>query len=171
MSGSAVDYIAIGVSIFALGVSGYSAIQYRKANSIAQKALDKTDSTIDIQQSALKLQEAALETQITHSIGAASKEIREAVLALSNVSQTAPNYAIFEKNYRSAQETWLNAYDQACMSYREGKLNKETFKKIYLVPIRKLFEDKDFHHFFNPVDTSDYPSIIAVYREWVSSQR
>lgn len=171
MSGNTSDYIAIGVSVVALLVAGYSAFQYRKANSIAQKALDKTDSTLDIQTSALKLQEAALENQITHSISMASKEIREAVLALSNVDEKTPNYAIFEKNYKSAQETWLNAYDQACMSYREGKLNKETFQKTYEVPVRKLFEDKDFHDFFNPPDTSDYPSIIAVYREWVTYRR
>jgi uncharacterized protein YecT (DUF1311 family) len=75
------------------------------------------------------LQEAALENQITNSIGMASKEIREAVLALSNVTTESSNYDIFQKNLRSAQEAWLNAHDQACMSYREGKLNKETFKK------------------------------------------
>ncbi|MDH8308085.1 hypothetical protein QIG59_27965, partial [Klebsiella pneumoniae] len=73
----------------------------------------KTDSAINIQQSALKLQEAALENQITNSIGMASKEIREAVLALSNVTTESSNYDIFQKNFRSAQEAWLNAHDQA----------------------------------------------------------
>ena len=171
MSENPADYIAISISIAALIVSGYSAIQYRKANSIAKKALGKTDSAINIQQSALKLQEAALENQITNSIGMASKEIREAVLALSNVTTESSNYDIFQKNFRSAQEAWLNAHDQACMSYREGKLNKETFKKTYLVHIRNIYEDKDFQHFFSPADTSNYPSIIHVYREWVTSQR
>jgi hypothetical protein len=37
MSEHTVDYIAIAISIGALIVSGYSAIQYRKANSIAKK--------------------------------------------------------------------------------------------------------------------------------------
>ncbi|MGK3340390.1 hypothetical protein [Klebsiella pneumoniae] len=104
MSENPADYIAISISIAALIVSGYSAIQYRKANSIAKKALGKTDSAINIQQSALKLQEAALENQITNSIGMASKEIREAVLALSNVTTESSNYDIFQKNFRSAQE-------------------------------------------------------------------
>ncbi|STS89846.1 Uncharacterised protein [Klebsiella variicola] len=89
----------------------------------------------------------------------------------AEADSSAVNYPFISKNYNSAQETWLNAYDQACMSYREGKLNKETFKKTYHVPIRELYEDKELQFFFSPADTSKYQSIISVYREWETYHR
>lgn len=171
MSNEYFNYITLGISALALIISVYSAIQYRNANKNSEKANNNAQKAIDMQKSALSLQEAALESEISNSIATATKEVREAVLALSNVPESAPNYPIVYKNFTSAQEVWLNAHDQACMSYREDKLNKDTFKKTYHVPIRTLFEDKDLQHFFNPPDTSKYPSIIAVYREWETSQR
>ncbi|MEG6283602.1 hypothetical protein UXO46_16475 [Enterobacter asburiae] len=165
------NFITIGMSVLALLVSAYSAFQSRNANKNGETANTNAQKAIDMQKTALNLQEAALESEIANTIATATKEVREAVLALSNVHDSAPNYPIVYKNFTSAQEVWLNAHDQACMSYRENKLNKDTFKKTYHVPIRTLFEDKDLQHFFSPVDTSKYPSIIAVYREWETSQR
>ncbi|WP_205315843.1 hypothetical protein, partial [Klebsiella variicola] len=113
----------------------------------------------------------ALESQITNSIATATVQLREALMKYAEADSSAVNYPIISKNYNSAQETWLNAYDQACMSYREGKLNKETFKKTYHVPIRELYEDKELQFFFSPADTSKYQSIISVYREWETYHR
>ena len=170
MTGEGFNYLTNALSVVAILIALYSGIQYRNANKLAAEALQKSDQVIEMQITALNLQEATLESEISNSIATATKEVREAVLALSNVENTASNYAIFFKNFTSAQEVWLNAHDQACMSYREGKLNKDTFKKTYQVPLRKLYEDPDLRHYF-PGDTSNYPSIVAVYREWETSQR
>lgn len=164
------NYLTNGLSVIAILIALYSGIQYRNANKLAKKALQNSDDVLKMQRNALNLQEAALESEIANSIATATKEVREAVLALSNVENSAENYDIFYKNFTSAQEVWLNAHDQACMSYREGKINQDTFKKTYQVPLRKLYENPDLRHYF-PTDTSNYPSIVAVYREWETSQR
>ncbi|HBC9086178.1 TPA: hypothetical protein ACPUJE_003019 [Klebsiella pneumoniae] len=165
------EVLTLLVSGAALLVSGYSAIQYRLANENAKKALIKADEAHSTQKAALSLQEAALESQITSSIATAAGMVQQAALALSNIAESAHNYGIFKKNYTTAQEVWLNAHDQACMSYREDKLNKGTFKKTYQVPIRSIVESEDLEHFFNPADSSKYQSILNVYREWETSQR
>ena len=129
MNQEQLNIVTLTLSCIALVASIYSALQYRNANVISKRAL--------------KLQEAALESQITNSIATATVQLREALMKYAEADSSAVNYPIISKNYNSAQETWLNAYDQACMSYREGKLNKETFKKTYHVPIRELYEDKE----------------------------
>ncbi|HGS6273322.1 TPA: hypothetical protein ACMEL9_003025 [Klebsiella variicola subsp. variicola] len=157
MNQEQLNIVTLTLSCIALVASIYSALQYRNANVISKRAL--------------KLQEAALESQITNSIATATVQLREALMKYAEADSSAVNYPIISKNYNSAQETWLNAYDQACMSYREGKLNKETFKKTYHVPIRELYEDKELQFFFSPADTSKYQSIISVYREWETYNR
>ncbi|WP_429036844.1 hypothetical protein [Aeromonas veronii] len=167
----AMNIITLVLSSLAILVSIYSAVQYRRANITAKNALRISEDANRVQKDALSLQEAALESQITSSIAAATGMVQQALLTLSNVSEEAHNYEIFKKNYTASQEVWLNAYDQACMSYRENKLNKGTFKKTYQVPIRNIVENQDLEHFLHPADKSKYQSILIVYREWETSQR
>ncbi|AYN25565.1 hypothetical protein D8682_00355 (plasmid) [Buttiauxella sp. 3AFRM03] len=152
-----INILTIAMSGAALAASIYSAIQYRNANVISGTAL--------------RLQEAALESQITSSIATAALQLREAMIKLSEADNAAASYPVIEQNLKAAQETWLNAHDQACMSYREGKLNKDTFKRTYHIAIRQLMDNRELRDFFSPADTSKYQSIIFVYREWETSQR
>ena len=152
-----INILTLTISGAALLASAYSALQYRSANVISKTAL--------------RLQEAALESQITSSIAAAAAQMREAMVKCAEADSSAISYRIIEQNCVVAQETWLNAHDQACMSYREGKLNKTTFKKAYLVPIRQLVEHDSTKDFFNPPHSSKYQSILYVYNEWETSQR
>lgn len=152
-----INILTIAMSGAALVVSIFSAVQYRKANVISGTAL--------------RLQEAALESQITSSIATAALQLREAMMKLCEADTTAPTYPVIKQNLKAAQETWLNAHDQACMSYREGKLNKVTFKRAYHIAIRELMDDKELRDFFSPENTSKYQSILFVYREWETSQR
>lgn len=185
MATTTINYVTLGISILALAASVFSAWMYANANKIAKEAnrnaekaninSDKANlnsqAAIDIQKSSLNLQEAALESQLNSSITSAAGNIQQAVLALSNKNENDVNINIFEQNLRTAQELWLNSYDQACMSYREGKLNKETFKKMYHVSIRSIVENKDLENFFYPESKSRYQSIHIVYKEWETSQR
>lgn len=151
------NYLTLGLSGTAFLVAAYSALQYRNANIISKRAL--------------MLQEAALESQITSTISTAAAELREAMLKKGEADPTAANFPFIEQNYKVAQETWLNAHDQACMSYLQNKLNQDTFKRTYHVPIRQLVEKPELQSFFNPADTSQFQSIIKVYRLWETSQR
>lgn len=124
-----------------------------------------------MQQSSLNLQEAALESQLNSSISSAVAGVQQAVTALSTKSLGDADYALFKQHYKTAQEVWLNAYDQACLSYRESKLNQVTFQKAYEVQIRNIMNNSELEDFFNPEATSNYQSIIAVFRKWDTSRR
>lgn len=184
-------WITIGIpsalSFLALAVSAYSALQYRKANINAvgantnsKSALQKSDTAntiaadakeiaeqaLDKQGTALKLQDAALEIQIYGSINTAQQFLTQASLALCNADSESQNYSIVEQCYNNAVEGWLNAYEVACLSYRNDKINKDTFKKGFQDAIRKLLQRKDLYNYFYPKETSGYLSIHEVYHEW-----
>lgn len=167
MSGlSTNEMVTLGVSLFALIVSGYAAIQYRKANSLALQALEKSGQALDVQKASLALAEATLENQLQVSISSALDKIQQAGLALSNKKEDEADYGLFKQAYRVAQENWLNAHDQACISYLEGKINKATFKRTYHVPIRNIMKEFGPTSFFTPANLSPYQSILKCFDEW-----
>lgn len=45
--------------------------------------------------------------------------------------------------YDMLTEEVLNAYDEACAKYNDGKVDKERFKKMYLHEIRQLVESPE----------------------------
>lgn len=161
-----VDFVTSGIALFALVVSGYAAYQYRKANVNAEEALKKSDQALTLQRSSLALSEVAVETQFQLSISSATDRVQQAALALSNKQVGDYNYAIFEQNFRVAQENWLNAHDQACQSYLENKINKMTFKKGYRAAIRNIIVEFGDTQFFSPQIKSPYQSILKCYDEW-----
>ncbi|MBK5017286.1 hypothetical protein [Pantoea sp. S62] len=160
------DIATLSISILALIVSGYAAYQYRKANTLAKDALDKSEQALNVQKSSLSLAEATLENQLQVSISSALDKIQQAVLALSNKKEDDPDYEIFRQSLRVAQENWLNAHDQACMSYLEGKINKATFKRTYHVPIRNIMKEFGDTKFFLPANLSPYQSMLKCFDEW-----
>lgn len=160
------EKITLFIAVLALFVSGYAAIQYRKANNIAKDALKKSGDALDLQKAALSLAEATLENQLQVSISSAMDKIQQAGLALSNKKEDEVDYELFKQAYRVAQENWLNAHDQACMSYLEGKINKTTFKRTYHVPIRNIMKEFGDTKFFLPANLSPYQSMLKCFDEW-----
>lgn len=160
------DIATLIIAVFALLVSGYAAYQYRKANSLAKQALVKSDQALDMQRASLSLAEATLENQLQVSISSAMDKVQQAGLALSNKKEEDIDYELFKQAYRVAQENWLNAHDQACMSYLEGKINKATFKRTYNVPIRNIIKEFGPSNFFTPANLSPYQSMLKCFDEW-----
>lgn len=72
---------------------------------------------------------------------------------------------IYEKSYLALIEDNLNAYDDACAKYLDGKVDKKRFEKSYKVSIRNIVETEEFKSFFDPT-TSRYKAILKVYKEW-----
>lgn len=66
---------------------------------------------------------------------------------------------------QNAKEGLLNAYENGCFKYIDNKIDKERFKKIYLIEIRNIVEDKSFKDKFDS-NTSRYKAILKVYKEW-----
>ena len=64
-------------------------------------------------------------------------------------------------------EEEINAYDQACLFYKERKIDKKSFKKTYKTEILNLIEDRNYKEVgkFNDIDCK-YENLINVYKEW-----
>ena len=73
-----------------------------------------------------------------------------------------------DQNVRIAKQDFCNAYEEACMKYIDGKVDKERFKKTYLVEIRNLVTNwKDIIF----ADTSSYAAIRKVNEEWNNPEK
>ena len=75
------------------------------------------------------------------------------------------NSDIVRQAFESARELNLNAYEEACAKYLDGKVDKKRFKKNYHVEIRNLVENDNNKDKFDGV-TSKYKCILEVYEEW-----
>jgi hypothetical protein len=70
-----------------------------------------------------------------------------------------------EKIFRSAIENNINAYEDACSKYLDGKVDKTRFKKGFHAEIRQLVENQNYKPYFAPPSTR-FKAIIKVYSEW-----
>lgn len=75
---------------------------------------------------------------------------------------------LLEKAFRSAVGDNLNAYEDACAKYLDGKIDRERFKKTYVCEIQNLCNAKKsvIAEFMHPESTSKFQAIWKVYREW-----
>ena len=70
--------------------------------------------------------------------------------------------------FNEAIEDNLNAYEDACAKYLDGKIDRQRFKKMYIEEIRNICTNmeaptaKSMH----PAQTSHLRAIWKVYREW-----
>ncbi len=73
-----------------------------------------------------------------------------------------------EKALRSAVEDNLNAYEDACGKYLDGKIDKTRFKKTYNSEIQNLYtgEKSMIADLMLPDATSNFQAIWKVYKEW-----
>ncbi len=69
------------------------------------------------------------------------------------------------KRLDAAIEENLNAYEEACAKYIDGKVDRKRFKKMYKDEIRNLVQNENLKKYFDGV-TSTYKAILKVYREW-----
>lgn len=73
--------------------------------------------------------------------------------------------------YNTAVESNLNAYEEACAKYLDGKVDKDRFKKNYHRQIRRLIEDsKPLMKYFDK-PSSAYRCILKVYNEWYNLEK
>lgn len=69
---------------------------------------------------------------------------------------------------REAVEDNLNAYEDACAKYLDGKIDRSRFKKTYIEEIRNLCKEKAgiIGEFMHPEGASNFQAIWKVYRQW-----
>lgn len=110
--------------------------------------------------------------QTLASVGGLETQLRSAIdTAKSELHRCAANLAVDYQNeillkcYYSAEESYRNAYEDACAKYLDGKVDKKRFKKIYKREIRNLVTDKEQRQYYLDKN-SQYSATMAVYREW-----
>ena len=69
------------------------------------------------------------------------------------------------KAFEQAIESNLNAYEEACAKYLDGKIDIDRFSRMYNTPIRNLVENDEYQDYFKPI-ISSYKCILKVYEKW-----
>lgn len=77
---------------------------------------------------------------------------------------------LYTKQFNLSIENNINAYEEACSKYIDGKVDKKRFKKLYKTEIRKLVEHKDLSNYFDAL-RSEFKAILKVYNEWVNLEK
>ncbi len=89
-----------------------------------------------------------------------------------NREQLSPdenNYLSFlERTWNSSVENYLNAYEDACGKYIDGKIDRTRFKKMYIEEIRNICDPnrESYKKHMHPKATSKFEAIWKVYEEW-----
>ena len=148
------------LSIYISGLSLLVSIGalYMSAKSSALSNELKRDSN--------NIQMAAVELEIRQMIENAKKEMYH----LASEMEQNPDKQVFIDRYESAKETYANAYDEACMKYLDGKIDKARFKNAYINEIRNIIEDANFEKLYREPQ-SRYKATIKVYKEWHDHER
>ena len=106
------------------------------------------------------ISQGQIQLEIHQMISQTKRDVLDIALKIQG-NQTG----IVQQAFETAREMNLNAYEEACSKYLDGKVDKERFKKNYHVEIRQLVENANNKDKFNAV-TSKYKCILAVYAEW-----
>ena len=106
------------------------------------------------------ISQGQIELEIHQMISRTKRDVLDIALKIQGNQM-----GIVQQAFETAREMNLNAYDEACSKYLDGKVDKERFKKNYHVEIRQLVENPNNKDKFDAV-TSKYKCILAVYDEW-----
>ena len=148
--------LAVLVSVIALCVS-YSAAQ--KGNSLATTANELTKT-------ANEMQMGQVEMQIREMILNARSRYEDKAIQLPGHEDDD----VYIGAVRSALEGVLNAYDEACAKYLDGKVDKERFKKLYHDEIRQLVTAEATQEKYREPQTK-FHATNKVYTEWNNLER
>ena len=137
------EIVAVVISVISIIMSIISLIKAWKADKIAQGQIE-----ISIHQLINQTKKDVMDISviISEKLSANKEEIEEAL----------------KQALKTAQEQNLNAYEEACAKYLDGKVDKERFKKNYSVEIRQLVEKYSEKY----GATTPYKATIKVYNEW-----
>ena len=152
------EIITAILSLAAVIISIISISKSSKANQISKNAND-------ISENANKLSEGQVELTIHQLLSQAKKDISEITILIAENSEKNKRDELMNKIMKDALEREINAYEEACAKYLDGKVDKERFKRNYSLEIRRLVEDENLHEKFDAV-SSPFKCILKVYKEW-----
>lgn len=160
--------IAAISAIFALCSLIVSIISLTKTSGFNKNTLDKSEIQNMISMGNLELSVSERIANSREKVGDIAM-IMSPLLAKKETSSLTPDETLTLKSQelvlKSAIENNINAYEDACSKYLDGKIDKVRFKKTYTAEIRQLVENIRMQEYFNPV-TSKFKAILKVYQEW-----
>ena len=148
------DYINIIISTISLLVSILAMLYANKADT-----------------SANKIANGEIELDIFSIIKETETRVMDLTIELSKFDienltpQQEKQYDTITRAFDQAIESNLNAYEEACAKYLDGKVDLDRFSRMYHSPIRNLVESEDLEEYFKPI-TSSYKCILKVYEKW-----
>lgn len=140
------EIIAVVISLLGLSLSIWSIVKARSAHKIAQGQIE-----LNIHQLLTQAKKDEMEISI--------------LIAEKCSNDSSKMKTIIFSALNTAIERTLNAYEEACAKYLDGKVDKERFKKNYHIEIRQLVESENHKKYFDST-TSAYKAILKVYKEW-----
>jgi len=136
-----------------------------KTNEIASQNRDLVAQNTALAAENTRLSNANTEIQLRKMISESKNLICSALQYRGSVEEKPEKkIEIAEKLKRIAKQEMLNAYEEACMKYLDAKIDKERFKKTYIIEIRQLVESDSNKDKFGT--SSPYTAIKKVYNEW-----
>jgi len=105
------------------------------------------------------------------------QNITSARIHLDNISLeiaknlSKKNTKVFDGLRASAQEMLLNAYDHACQSFLDGKLEEKRFQKRYSTHISNLFEDDIFAKKLSENNNTTYSALHKVHHQFFNTEK
>lgn len=162
---SSYEITAIVISIVALVTTGINIILYVVLTNKYHSLVEEQN---EISKEQNKISQGQAETQMRELIMNAKWELNESSEKLVKAKINTENNTlcnVYQQLFDVAQEDLRNAYEEACSRYLDEKIDKERFKRMYLVEIRNLVENKDQEEYFHP-SKSRYKCILKVYDEW-----
>lgn len=140
------------IALFALFISIISLFKSWQAKDMANKLTNEANM----------LTKGQVEIQIREMISAARYRYSEMgckFLDKETKEETAKSFI------NSATEDYLNAYDEACAKYLDGKVDKKRFKKLYFNEIKNLVEHEQTRDKYIGPQTR-FQDTVDVYQEW-----
>ena len=140
-----------------------------KSNVFAKNSLNKSEVQNLISMGNLELSTSERISNTRDKVGDITIIISPLISKKKSGTLTADEVHTLEAQTKvldSAIENNINAYEEACSKYIDGKIDRDRFKKSYNTEIRQLVENSNLNSsYFNPL-TSKFKAILKVYDEW-----
>jgi hypothetical protein len=161
------EKISVALALVAIVVSVIALI---KSTVISNKALKLSDDSLKLSHGMNELEVNSMITTTKHRVEDITLQMLPLLSKSTKSDEEIAQIAGFKQVLKSAMENNVNAYEEACAKYLDGKIDKVRFKKTYTLELRRLVNDRNHTEFFDAV-RSPYKCILKVYDEWENLEK
>lgn len=159
--------ISVLLSVVAIIISIFTK---KQTNELSQKSLDKADIQNLIALGTIELAINERISQTRQKISDITINMAPLVSKSTKTEDENKTLEIYVKILNAEIENNINAYEEACMKYLDGKVDTVRFKKTYFTEIQQIVEHEKYKKYFNTV-SSRYKAILKVYQEWFNLEK